>query len=252
MKNIALIISYDGSKFFGWQKQAGVMTVQQVIEEAIKKVSGEKVNLTGASRTDRGVHALCQVANFFTSANIPPESWHFALAPHLPNSIVIKASKEVSHLFNARFCAKAKTYMYIVDNSPYKNVFLANRVFYFPYKLDYTTMLVAKDIFIGEKDFKSLANNYPPKAIIARDEQTNTIRTIYDIRIEKKADFFIFYVKGNGFLYRMVRNLVGTLLDAGRGKKTVEQIKEGLYKKDRKLMGFCAPPHALYLYYIDY
>lgn len=256
MKNIALIISYRGDEFFGWQKQPGIITVQGTIEEAIKKITGEDVNLIGASRTDRGVHSLCQVANFLTTSNIPITQWQQAISYYLPKSIIIKKAVEVHPDFNARFHAKSKTYMFVVDNSTQRNVLLEGRVFHFPYNLDYDKILLAREVFVGEKDFKALAAKKRKKPCegsqITQEERENTIRTIYEVQIVKKSSLIFFYIKGNSFLYKMVRNLVGTLLDIGRGKISIEQIKEGLQKKDRKLMGFCAPPHALYLYSIEY
>lgn len=243
MRNIALVLSYNASKFFGWQKQPCVVTVQGTVEEAIKKITNEDVELQGASRTDRGVHAMYQVANFYTKSDIRAENLRAAISAVIPDSIIIRKAMEVSSDFNARFSAKKKTYMYIVDNSELRNPILQDRVFHFPYKLDYEKILSAKDIFIGEKDFLAISN---------KAECENTVRTIYEIRIERKEPIIAFYVTGNGFLYKMVRNLVGTLLDVGRGKKTIDQIRNGLEEKDRRLMGFCAPPQGLYLYSVEY
>ncbi|MFN7181630.1 MAG: tRNA pseudouridine(38-40) synthase TruA [Planctomycetota bacterium] len=245
LRNIALVISYNGEKFYGWQKQDKVPTVQQVLENAIEKVTQEKVNLIGASRTDRGVHALAQVANFFTNSSIPAKNFSRAIAQYLPDSIVIKNIVEVAPDFNSRFCAKKKTYMYIVDNSDLPEPIFRSKVFFFPYSLDVEKIIQTREIFIGTKDFEALSN-------ASHSEIENTIRTVYDIKICKKESFLIFYITADGFLYRMARNIVGTLLDAGRNKKTKEEIKEGLEKKDRNRLGFCAPAHALYLYSIEY
>ncbi len=253
MRNIALILSYDGSEFFGWQKQEGVPTVQGTIEEVIKRIFNEEVDLIGASRTDRGAHALYQVANFLTRSTLDTENLAKAISAHLPHSIVIRKAIQVSTHFNARFSAKKKTYMYIVDNSYHQNPILEKKIFHFPYKLDYEKILSSKDVFIGEKDFKALENTAFRKQNTQYSEKIrNTVRTIYEVRIEKKNSLIIFYVSANGFLYKMVRNLVGTLLEIGRGKKTIEAIKEGLEKKDRKKLGFCVPPYALYLYSVEY
>ncbi len=245
MRNIVLIISYNGAKFYGWQKQKGVPTIQETIENAIEKVTNEKGNLIGASRTDKGVHAIMQIANFFTTSNIPVESIHYAISQYLPKSIVIKKAFEVNHNFNSRFSAKRKTYLYIVDNSKFFNPILQGMAFFFPYNMDYNEINESAKIFLGTKDFKALSN-------VSNVEIKNTVRTIYDIKIEKKGSFIIFYITADGFLYRMARNIVGTLLDIGRHKRTKEEVEKGLFKKDRNLLGFCAPPHALYLYSIEY
>ncbi len=245
MRNIALIISYNGAKFYGWQKQKGFPTVQETIENAIEKVTNEKTNLIGASRTDRGVHAFAQVANFFTNSTIPLQNLSCAISAYLPKSIVIKKAIEVTPNFNSRFCAKKKTYMYVVDNSPFPTPVLQDKVFFFPYQLDYTKIIQSSQIFIGTKDFKALSCS-------SNTDVENTVRTIYDIKIEKKGHLLIFYITANGFLYRMARNIIGTLLDAGRNKKTIQEIEKGVNEKNRNLLGFCAPPHALYLYSIEY
>jgi tRNA pseudouridine38-40 synthase len=245
VRNIALIISYNGSKFSGWQKQKDQPTIQAEIENAIKKLTNEEVNLIGASRTDAGVHALNQVANFFTNSNIAIENFPHAISAYLPPSIVIKNALEVSAELQRKVLRQKKTYLYVVDNSPFKNPLLCDKTFYFPYKLNLDLLFQAKKSLIGEKDFKAFMNQ-------PYNEVENTIRTMYEIEIEIKNNLLFFFLTANGFLYRMARNIVGSLLDIGRGKLTLEDLEKAVEQKNRQLIGFCAPPHALYLYRIYY
>jgi len=244
MRNIKLTIEYDGTCYNGWQSQENGRAIQDEIENAIFKLTGEKIRVTGASRTDAGVHACGQVCNFFTSSSIPADKFSFALNTLLPGDIVIKKSEEVSGDFHARFSAKGKKYRYVIYNSPHPSALLRSRSWHVFYKLDIEAMKEAATYLIGTHDFTCF--------MAQGSNVKSTVRTIWEMSIEKEKEIVQIEVSGNGFLYNMVRIIVGTLIEIGAGKIRPEQIDDIMKKCDRKLAGRTAPRQGLYLVEVYY
>lgn len=244
MKNIKLIFSYDGSDFFGYQTQINKKTVQGSIEYAIKKVTGEDVKLMSAGRTDKGVHAESQVANFYTQSNIPGKSFMYHIRKYLPDSIIIKDSMEVDMDFHSRFSAKSKTYKYVIYNRKYMHPSLRNIYTQVIYDLDIEKMREASRFLIGSHDFKAFSK-YENKPV-------NTNRSIDEITINRKDDLVIFTFKAESFLYNQVRIMVGSLVDVGRGHRPPKYIKEIIDSKDRLKAGMTFSSSGLYLMEITY
>ena len=237
MKRIKLTIAYDGTNYCGWQVQPNGITVEEVVNKALKK-------LTGASRTDSGVHALGNVAVFDTHTTIPPERISYALNQRLPEDIVIVKSEEVAEDFHPRYCDCSKTYEYHILNTriPIPTKRLTN--YFVSYDLDVEKMRKAAGYLIGEHDFVSFCN--------VRTDVEDTVRTVTELEILKDGEEITIRISGNGFLYNMVRIIVGTLIRVGRGFYEPEKVKEILEAKDRKAAGVTAPPHGLILAEIRY
>ncbi|EOD01024.1 tRNA pseudouridine(38-40) synthase TruA [Caldisalinibacter kiritimatiensis] len=244
MRNIKLTIEYDGTRFYGWQKQPNVITVQEEIEKAINKITGEEIKIIGAGRTDRGVHAKAQVANFNTASRIPADRIKFALNSQLPEDISIKESEEVGEDFHSRYSAVGKEYRYLVYNNKTRSPLLRNYAYYVPYKLDVENIKAASKYFIDTYDFKGFMSS--------GSSVKDTVRTIYDFSVLKKDSTIEFRIKGNGFLYNMVRIIVGTLIEVGNNKIKVEDIPNIIKSKDRSNAGHTALPQGLYLYRVYY
>ncbi len=244
MKRILLKISYDGTNYNGWQKQPNVVTIEGTINQRLSKILGEDIEIIGASRTDAGVHALCNIAVFDTNTAIPPEKIAFALNRRLPRDIVIQESKEVAIDFHPRDIKNIKTYEYTVLNTkiPIPTKRLYNYQFHKDLNLD--NMRLAAKHLVGTHDYKSFC--------LAKTQTLSTVRTVYSISIDKNEDIIKFTVKGNGFLYNMVRCIVGTLMHVGCGIYPPEYVKEILEKKDRKEAGPNAPAQGLTLTNIQY
>ncbi len=243
MRNIMLTIEYEGTAYGGWQKQKNALSIQGAIEEAIFKITGEKANLTASGRTDAGVHALGQVANFKTSTKIPIERISKAINAKLPENIGIIEAKEVSLDFHARYNAKRKTYQYRILNSDYKRPIYRNFTYYVPHPLDFDQMKKDAMSLIGEHDFKGFMSS--------GSSVKSTIRKIYGVDLEKKEDIIILEIEGNGFLYNMVRIIVGTLIDIGKGKINMP-LREIVASGDRSKGGHTAPSTGLFLKKVYY
>lgn len=244
MRNIKIIIEFDGSNFCGWQKQPKGRTVQQTIEKAISKATNEDVEINGSSRTDAGVHAKGLVANFFTNSTIPGDKFREAINSRLPEDVSIVKSEEVDENFHARYSSKGKTYSYTIINR-YERLSLGHQYLYhYRYQLDIEKMKKACQYFIGKHDFSAFMS--PGSSI------KTTVRTISDIHIEQKGNKIVVYVTGDGFLYNMVRIIVGTLLKIGNGKLEPEDIPEIIKEKNRKRAGMCVPPNGLILEKVFY
>lgn len=244
MHNIKLVIEYDGTGFHGWQSQLNASAVQDEVKKAIEALTGQECELTGASRTDTGVHALGQVANFITDSKIPPDKYIFALKPFLPEDIVIKKSVEVPLDFHSRYCAKGKRYKYLIYNSETASALLRNRAWHVPYKLDFAAMSRAASHFIGIYDFS---------AFKATGSSAKTaVRTIADTTLSSEGDLISLTISGNGFLYNMVRIIAGTLVEVGSGKIVADSIQDIIASGDRKRAGVTAPAQGLYLEEIFY
>ena len=244
MKNIKLIIEYDGTNYYGWQKQPDGNTVQQKIEKAISEVTGEVIDLIGCSRTDSGVHATGYVANFDTNSTIPGEKFYIVINQKLPKDIVVIKSEEVDKEFHARFSSTGKMYCYSILNQPIRSP-LNSRYYHHIYKpLNIDLMIEGSKYMIGEKDFKAFQNN--------GSEVNSTVRTINDIKIVKDENYIKIYVTGDGFLYNMVRIIAGTLIDVGLGYKKPEQVLDIIESKDRSKAGKTAPALGLKLVKVFY
>jgi len=244
MRNIKMTIEYNGYYFHGWQRQPRYKTVQGEIEKTLTEVLGERIQINGSGRTDAGVHALGQVANFRTKANIPLNSIHELLNIKLNRNISIKSLEEVEDGFHARYNVKVKTYRYVINNAKNLSPIYKNYEYHMPRKLDIKLMKEAAKYLEGEHDFKAFKT---PKV-----NDYNTTRTIYKINIYEKDDRIYIEVSGNGFLYNMVRIISGTLVDVGLKKIKPQEIKNILASKSRNTSGRMLPPLGLYLYKVDY
>lgn len=239
MKNIALRLRYDGSRYHGWQVQKNAITVAQTMEEALAKVCGERVKLTGCGRTDAGVHALRYCANFHSDCTVPVDRMPLALNSRLPDDIAVVDAVEVPADFNAIGSCVKKEYVYKILNSRIPDPFLADRVCFYPQRLDISLMQAAARAFEGTHDFK---------AVRSEGTQTKTtVRTVYWCRAEKDGDLITVSICANGFLYNMCRAMVGTMVYASYGKLIPEEIPALLEKRDRRLTGPTMPPQGLYL-----
>ena len=244
MRNIKLVIEYDGKEFNGWQKQPNKLNIQGTIEQAIKNITGEEVELNASGRTDAGVHALGQVANFKTNSQIPIEKFAIAINSRLKKSIIIKNAEEVDERFHSRLTCKRKTYRYIINNSIEGSAIYRNLETHIPQKLDISKMEKALKYFEGEHDFKAF------KA--SGTSSKNSVRTIYKTNIYKENNRIYIELTGNGFLYNMVRIIVGTLVEVGLEKIEPEKIQEIIKSKKRENAGKTLPPNGLYLVNVEY
>lgn len=244
MRNIKLIIEYDGTAYHGWQSQSNAITVQDIVTKAVNGLTGEKCSLTGSSRTDTGVHAFGQVCNFYTNSGIPSEKFAFALNTILPDDIVIKHSQEVPEDFHARFSARGKTYRYLIYNSTFPSALLRNRAYHVFYHLDIESMQKAASYIVGTNDFAAFC--------ASGGSTKTTVRTITGATVNKCEETVEFLVTGDGFLYNMVRILAGTLIDIGIGKIKPDDISGIIKGRDRRRAGRTASAHGLYLVEVYY
>ena len=245
MRNIRLTIEYDGKDFNGWQKQPNKLNIQGTIEKAIEKITGEKVDLMASGRTDRGVHAISQVANFKTNSKLPIEKFPIAINSNMKSSIRIKNAEEVDERFHSRLSCKKKTYRYVINNSKYGSAIYRNLETHIPVKLDVEKMKEAVKYFEGEHDFKAFR--------ASGTSSKSSVRTIYKAEVIEKQDERIWIeLTGNGFLYNMVRIIAGTLVDVGLGKFKPEEIKDIIESKDRQKAGKTLAPQGLFLVNVEY
>lgn len=244
MRNIKLIIEYDGKDFNGWQKQPNKLNIQGEIERAIENITGEKVNLIASGRTDAGVHALCQVANFKTDSKIDIAKIPIAINSQVKNSIRIQWAEEVPADFNSRLSCKKKTYRYIINNSKYGTAIYRNISYHMPIKLNVDEMKKAIKYFEGEHDFKAFKSS--------GTSSKSSVRTIYKAEIITEGENIGIELTGNGFLYNMVRIISGTLVDVGLGKIKATDIPDIIKSKDRTKAGKTLPPHGLMLINVEY
>jgi tRNA pseudouridine38-40 synthase len=277
MRNIRLLIAYDGTDFHGWQRQPEALTVQECLESGIERILGEKALVYGSGRTDAGVHALNQVANFKTDCPIPCENLVKALNDALPPTVRIKDAHEVSAKFHARYDVRSKTYRYRILQAPVCSPFLWRFVWHYPFPLDAERMAEAARLFEGQHDFTSFAavegtaaeENCPdacddrdgprgdsrgPGQPVAHKIETAMVRRISTSRILRRhlTSMLIYDVSGNGFLHHMVRNMVGTLVEVGRGKLEPNGVIRILQARDRTMAGPTAPAQGLCLLRVEY
>ena len=246
MRNLRLILSYDGAEFAGWQVQPGRTTVQGGLATAIGRLSGENVLPQGSGRTDAGVHALAQVASFATASTIPTENWMKALNDILPPSIRVLEVTEAAPEFHARKSARAKTYRYRMLRGAICPPFLARYVWHYPYPLEESAMVVAAGVVVGEHDFTSFAAADPERVA------ASNVRTIFSSIWTREGDELIYTIRGSGFLHHMVRNLVGTFLLMGKGTVSLEDLRRILAARERTAAGPTAPASGLYLVEVEY
>ena len=255
MRNLRLILSYDGADFAGWQVQPGRTTVQGALSSAIGRLSGENVLPQGSGRTDAGVHALAQVASFATACEIPAENWVRALNDILPASIRVLEVGEAAPEFHARKSARAKTYRYRIHRGAICPPFLTRYVWHYPYPLEESAMVAAADVIVGEHDFTSFAAVDRERVErMAGDEgvRTTNVRTIFSSSWTREGEELIYTVRGSGFLHHMVRNLIGTFLLVGKGTVSLEDLRLILDARKRTAAGPTAPASGLYLVEVEY
>ncbi len=255
MRNLKLILSYDGADFAGWQVQPGRTTVQGVLASAIGRLSAENVLPQGSGRTDAGVHALAQVASVRTASPIPAENWARALNDILPASIRVLEVTEAAPAFHARKSARAKTYRYRIHRTAICPPFLARYVWHYPYPLKESAIIAAAGVVAGEHDFTSFAAVDPERVermAAGEDAHTTNIRRIFSSTWIREGDELIYTVRGSGFLHHMVRNLVGTFLLLGKGTVTLEDLRRILEARERTAAGPTAPASGLYLVAVEY
>ena len=248
MRNLKLIIAYDGTDFAGWQIQPDAATVQGTLLLAIGRITGEKVLPQGSGRTDAGVHALAQVATFQTVSAIPTKNFVIALNDILPASIRVLAAEEVAPDFHPRKSAQAKTYRYRIYREAICSPFLSRYVWHYPYPLDEAALREAASLVEGEHDFTSFAAVDPERG----REGISNVRRIFSSQWRKEACELIYEVRGNGFLHHMVRNLVGMFLLVGKRTLKSADVTRILEAKDRSAAGATAPASGLYLVNVEY
>ncbi len=245
MKNIKLTIEYDGTNYLGWQKQkSSKNTIQETIEIAISKIVKKEVSITGSSRTDSGVHAKGMVANFYTDSNVPPERFREAINTKLPDDIAIIKSEEVPEEFHSRYDSKGKTYCYTLLNREEKVALYKNFSYHVRETLNIDDMKKACEYFIGKHDFKAFKT--------AGSSVKTSTRTVSDLHIEQEGNFIKIFITADGFLYNMVRIIVGTLIEVGLGKIKAESIENIIKEGKREEAGYCVPPNGLVLEKVYY
>ncbi len=244
-KNIKLLIAYDGTGYFGWQRQLNRSTIQGTIEEKIEIMVGEPVSLIASGRTDTGVHALHQVANFKISSTLTPSAFLKGLNSLLPDTIIIKEAEYAPLDFHARYDAKSKVYEYRIHNQRLQSPFLRHYAWHISRSLDVKAMEGCLEIIKGIHDFTSFCS--------AGDGKANPVRNMIQAGLNRqKIDLLNFFFEANGFLRHMVRNIMGTIVQAGLGKIDTTRFLEILVSKDRQKAGAMAPPGGLYLKYVRY
>jgi tRNA pseudouridine38-40 synthase len=246
MPNTKLILSYDGTAFFGWQRQKDVRTVQQTVEEVLERLSGgQRIVCSASGRTDTGVHAVGQVVHFHSTLTMTHEKLLGAMNGLLPKDVVVKSVETVPDEFHATTSAKRKLYRYVINDSRAPDVFLRRYSWYFPYcRLDHEAMKQASQCLLGEHDFRCFETEWPTRK--------SSVRIITYIKVCRGGEFVWIDVEANGFLYNMVRAITGTLVQVGRGYWPVEKVKEILEGGKRTEAGPTAPPEGLFLMRVTY
>jgi tRNA pseudouridine38-40 synthase len=247
MRRVQITLAYDGAEYHGWQVQPGLATIQGTLHKVLAEIEGRPVHVDGSGRTDAGVHALAQVAAFFLENPIPLDNLKRAMNRLLPGDIRVLTAEEKGERFHPRHDARAKTYEYRIFRGEICPPFERRYVYHYPYPLDIAAMLTAAPLFEGEKDFSAFA------AADERDRDGGSkVRTIFSSRIQRAQDHLLYRVCGSGFLKHMVRNLVGTLLEAGKGNLTAAGIQALLEPGITTKAGPTAPAQGLFLIGVDY
>jgi len=248
MRCFKLTLAYDGTAYGGWQVQPNRNTIQAELERALETVTGESVRTIASGRTDAGVHALGQVVSFSTGTHLAPDVLCRALAAHLPRDIVPLEVYEAPPGFHAIRDALGKRYRYVIQDGPRRDVLARAFAWYFPQRLDVAAMQAAAALLVGKHDFSSFE--------AAGSERGTSVRTVSELTVERRAGDFldrvVIEIQADGFLYNMVRNIVGSLVEIGRGRQPVALLDQVLAARDRKRAGMTAPPHGLFLVRVDY
>ncbi len=250
MRNLKLVLAYDGAEFSGWQVQLDTATIQGTLASAIGRVTGENVLPQGSGRTDAGVHALAQVATFATASSIPAENLVKALNDILPPSIRVLEATEAPPEFHARKSARGKTYRYRIYRDPICPPFLARYVWHHPYPLDEDAMRQAAALVVGEHDFTSFAAVDPERG--REEEEVSNVRRVFASIWERQGDELVYTIRGSGFLHHMVRNLVGTFALVGKRTLKSDDVTRILEARNRSAAGPTAPASGLYLVSVEY
>jgi tRNA pseudouridine38-40 synthase len=243
LANYRILVAYIGTAYKGWQIQPSSPTIQRVIEDLLFKIFKQRIVLVYSSRTDAGVHALGQVANFVCEPKYDEKVMLLMLNTQLPEDIVVKSIEKVRMEFSSRH-SKSKTYYYRIHNSKIKDPFKLNRVWWIPQKLNRSDMLEALELFKGKKDFNAFMSS--------GGGAKTTIREIYEVRLIEQDDEIWIYFTANGFLKQMVRNIVGTVVDVGKGRYKTSEVSQMLASCDRTKAGVTAPARGLYLEKVVY
>jgi tRNA pseudouridine38-40 synthase len=245
MRNIKLVLSYDGTDFNGWQTQPGFRTVQETLETAIVALTGESaIRVNASGRTDAGVHAVGQVVNFYTAATHSPEIFLRAVNAHLPPDVIVREAADMPQSFDANRDAKRKLYRYVIHDGPVPDVFLRRYAYHTRHRLDDAAMKRAAAPLLGRHDFHSFETDWP--------NRMSSVRTITRLAVNRLGDWIWLDVEADGFLYNMVRAIAGTLVNVGRGYWPESQVAEILNAEDRKEAGPTAPASGLFLMRVTY
>lgn len=245
-KNIRLILQYEGANYHGWQRQSSDVTIQGIIEEKLELMTGKPVTLHASGRTDAGVHALHQVCNFFTETKITPELIRHGLNSLIPDDIFITKSEYVEHSFHSRYSAKNKSYEYRILNTRDRNIFLRKYTWHIRGNLDFSEMRKCLSLLIGRHDFASFRSS--------GSSNVDPVRKMFKAELSDIQDdgIALFVFEAEGFLKHMVRNIVGTVIDAGIGKISCMEFQKILNSRDRTKAGIKAPPQGLFLTRVNY
>jgi tRNA pseudouridine38-40 synthase len=244
MRNIKLVIAYDGTEFSGWQRQADRRTVQQVVEEALGQLTGVEPSSNASGRTDAGVHAVGQVVNFLTESRHPPGVFVKALNAMLPPDVRVKGAWEMPEAFHATLDAKTKLYRYVIDNGAIADPLQLRYAYHVYQRLDTDAMNRAGAALKGRHDFHSFETNWP--------NRTSSVRTVTHLAVSRMGDLVWIDIEADGFLYNMVRSITGTLVLVGRGRRPEGWVAEALAAEDRAAAGPTAPPQGLFLVRVNY
>ncbi len=248
MRTVRLIVAYDGSAYAGWQFQTGERSLQETIETAIAKVTGQSTRVMASGRTDAGVHALGQVVGFRTHCALAPEVLCRALNAHLPRDVVVLDAADAPEGFHATIHAKRKRYRYVIDNHPVRDAFQRHYTWHYPVPLDVEAMDRAAQCLVGTHDFRSFQTS--------GSERKTSVRTVFEVQSRRgegaQHRLVRIEIEANGFLYNMVRTIVGSLVRIGRGARPESWLAEVLAAMDRRVAGPTAPPQGLFLVCVDY
>ena len=244
MRNIQLTLAYDGTAFHGWQSQSGLRTIQQVLEAALKQLTGASTSTTACSRTDSGVHANGQSVHFLTASAHRTETFVRALNALLPSDVRVVDARERPQAFHATLDARSKRYRYVIDNGVFASPFQVRYSWYVRRRLDVGAMADGAAVLLGRHDFHSFETDWP--------NRTSSVRTITDLTVERAGSFVTIEVEADGFLYNMVRSIAGTLMLVGAGKRAEAWVAEVLAGESRVLAGPTAPAKGMFLVKVEY
>jgi tRNA pseudouridine38-40 synthase len=244
LRNIKLVVSYDGTDFSGWQTQPGFRTVQETLEQAITALTSERINVNASGRTDAGVHAVGQVVNFYSNTRHSPEVLVRAINAHLPSDVVVREAVDVPQAFDANRDAQAKLYRYVIHDARVTDPFLRRYCFHTNHPLDVAAMQRSTEPLVGRHDFRSFETDWP--------NRMSSVRNIAHLAVNRAGDWIWLDVEADGFLYNMVRAIAGTLINVGRGFWPEARVRQILEAQDRRVAGPTAPARGLFLMGVRY